>query len=227
MASNIRQKLTGLIELQPASQYAPETDDSKHTRQNYLVEYALEKPDSKHAVQSLEDDAVLSDEYPKGTKLALTATALILSIFLSALDSTIIATAIPKITDTFGSLGDLGWYGSAFSLTNAAFISTWGKAYKFFPLRSTLVLAIAILEIGNLITGAGPNNSTLIAGRAIAGLGSAGTVTGAFIIIAFTVRPELRAAYMGVLGVTFGCSSVIGPLMVGALAEHAGWRCCF
>ncbi|KAK3080100.1 hypothetical protein LTS18_003124 [Coniosporium uncinatum] len=153
------------------------------------------------------------NEYPKGTKLALITTALVPSIFLSALDSTIITTAIPKITDAFGSLDDIGWYGSAFSLTNVAFISTWGKAYNFFPLRSTFVLAIAIFEIRNLITGAAPNSPTLIAGRAIAGLGSAGTMTGAFIIIAFTVPPELRTAYMSVLGVTFGCSSVIEPLM--------------
>jgi len=46
-------------------------------------------------------------------------------------------------------------------------------------------------------------------------------MTGAFIIIAFTVPPELRTAYMSVLGVTFGCSSVIEPLMGGTLAEHA------
>ncbi len=66
--------------------------------------------------------------YPTRLRFVLLTTGLILTIFLSALDTSIISTAIPKITDQFGSVKDVGWYGSAYTITNAAFQSTWGKA---------------------------------------------------------------------------------------------------
>ena len=69
------------------------------------------------------DEAV----YPNGLKLSLIIIALCLSVFLIALDNTIIATAIPKITDRFNSLGDVGWYGSAYLLTTCALQLFFGK----------------------------------------------------------------------------------------------------
>lgn len=68
------------------------------------------------------------EDYPNGLRFVLITVALILSIFLSALDATIISTAIPKITDQFGAVQDVGWYGSAYAITNASFQSCWGKA---------------------------------------------------------------------------------------------------
>lgn len=70
----------------------------------------------------------LKEYYPSGLRFVLLTTGLILTIFLSALDTSIISTAIPKITDHFGTVKDVGWYGSAYTITNAAFQSTWGKA---------------------------------------------------------------------------------------------------
>lgn len=166
-------------------------------------------------------------EYPGGIKFVLITIGLVLSIFLSALDSTIIATAIPKITDEFGSISNIAWYGSAYMITNTAFQSSWGKAYTYFPLKFTFLIAIAVFEAGNIICALAPNSSILIFGRVVAGIGGGGTMTGAFIIIALTVKPETRASYMGVLGVTFGVSSVVGPLMGGLLTDGPGWRWCF
>lgn len=74
-------------------------------------------------------------QYPKGIRLIGTVVALILSIFLVALDNTIVSTAIPTITTEFHSLDQVGWYGSAFFLTIASFQSTWGKAYKYFSIK--------------------------------------------------------------------------------------------
>ncbi len=66
---------------------------------------------------------------------------------------TIVATAIPKITDQFHGLDLVGWYGAAFFLTVGAFQSTWGKAYKYFPLKTSFLLAIFVFELGSLICG--------------------------------------------------------------------------
>lgn len=81
------------------------------------------------------DEAVPSSpeiEYPSTWKVAVIVAALFLAVFLVALDQTIIGTAIPRITDQFQSVGDVGWYGSAYFLTSTALQPTWGRIYKVF-----------------------------------------------------------------------------------------------
>ena len=127
---------------------------------------------SKESERDTKSSEIEQPEYPHGFKLAFIIVALVLSIFLVALDMTIVATAIPRITDEFHSLDQVGWYGSAFFLTLGAFQSTWGKAYKYFPLKLTFLLAIGVFEIGSLICGVAQDSTTLIVGRAIAGKSS-------------------------------------------------------
>jgi MFS transporter, DHA2 family, glioxin efflux transporter len=66
---------------------------------------------------------------------------------------TIVATAIPKITDQFHSVSQIGWYGSAFLLTFGSFTSPWGKLFKYFTLKWTYLVAVFIFELGSLICG--------------------------------------------------------------------------
>lgn len=78
------------------------------------------------------------------------------------------------------------------------------------------LIAIGIFELGSLICGVAPNSTTLIVGRAVAGLGSAGIFSGAILIVANTVSLEKRPMYTGLIGAMYGIASVAGPLMGGA-----------
>ncbi|KAI9814735.1 MAG: MFS sugar transporter [Pycnora praestabilis] len=166
-------------------------------------------------------------EYPTGVKLGFITLALCLSVFLIALDNTIIATAIPKITDHFKALDDVGWYGSAYLLTTCAFQLLFGKFYTFFSIKYVYLTAIFIFELGSLVCGAAPSSDALIVGRAIAGLGSAGIFSGALIIVAYSVPLHKRPVYTGFIGAMYGIASVAGPLLGGVFTDKVSWRWCF
>ncbi len=139
-----------------------------------LYKIELEKglptlPETDHDL-SLKAPINIMEEYPKGLRLAFIIVALVMAMFLVALDMTIVATAIPRITDDFHSLDQVGWYGAGFFLTVAAFQSAWGKAYKFFPLKMVFMISFAIFELGSLLCGVARNSAMLIVGRAIAGI---------------------------------------------------------
>ncbi|KAL3421805.1 hypothetical protein PVAG01_05961 [Phlyctema vagabunda] len=166
-------------------------------------------------------------EYPSFKKAAIIILACGLSMFLVALDRLIITTAIPRITDDFHSLNDVGWYASAYLLGACATQLIWGRIFTFYNSKFVYLAAIGMFELGSVICGAAPNSNAFIVGRAIAGTGSAGVFSGTIIVVTHILPLHKRPMVSGVFGSIFGISSVVGPLLGGAFTDNVSWRWCF
>ncbi|KAI1806478.1 MFS general substrate transporter [Daldinia bambusicola] len=165
--------------------------------------------------------------YPSGYKLVFIMASLYIGMFLVALDRLIVSTAIPSITNEFNAANDIGWYGTAFLLTNCAFLPFFGKLYTLMNVKFIFMIAILLFEIGSAICGAAPNSIAFIIGRAIAGIGAGGVQSGVVTIIVYAVPLEKRPMYQGLFGAVYGISSVLGPIVGGAFTTNVTWRWCF
>jgi MFS transporter, DHA2 family, glioxin efflux transporter len=179
----------------------------------------LEKPDGVEAEPA--------PEYATGLRLFLIMFTLSMSGLLTALEIGIIATAIPAITDEFHSLDDVGWYGSATFLVTAATSALWGKVFKYFNVKYAYLASIAIFLIGSIVAATAPNSIAVIVGRAFQGFGITGTMNGSIIVINYISHPQRHPVLIGIWTGIFMISTILGPIVGGALTSEASWRWCF
>lgn len=180
---------------------------------------------------STQDPNTQNDEhqYPRKLNLFFILLSLNLALFLVGLDNTIISSAIPKITDEFHALSDVGWYASAYMLTTCSFQLMWGKLFTFYIVKWTWLVALFIFELGSLICAVAPSSTVLIVGRAIAGVGTGGVSNGCFLLVAYSAPPRQRPALLGMMGSMYGLAAIAGPLLGGVFTSSSKltWRFCF
>lgn len=141
------------------------------------------------------------------------------SLFLVALDQTIIATALGKIVEEFNAFDALSWIVTAYLLTTTITVPIAGKLSDIFGRRTILLIGVAIFGVSSLMSGLAGNIDQLILWRAFQGIGGGIITANAFTIIGDLFAARERGRWQGLFGAVFGLSSVIGPLLGGWLTD--------
>lgn len=141
------------------------------------------------------------------------------SLFLVALDQTIIATALGRIVEEFNAFSSLSWIVTAYLITTTLTVPIAGKLSDMFGRRKILLTGVAIFVLGSLLSGASADVTQLIIWRAVQGIGGGIITANAFTIVGDLFAARERGKWQGLIGATFGLSSVIGPLLGGWLTD--------
>lgn len=167
------------------------------------------------------------DGYLSHRQILVVLSGLLTGMFLSALDQSIVGTALPRITSELGGLDHLSWVVTSYLLAATASTPLWGKISDLYGRRLLFQIAIIVFIIGSLLAGIAQDMQQLIAFRAVQGLGGGGLMALGLATIGDIVPPRERARYQGYMAVTFGVSSVLGPVLGGWFADGPGWRWIF
>ncbi len=184
---------------------------------------------------------------PTADEKRLTFWALMIVFLLSALDQTIVSTAMPTIIRELNGLDLYAWVTTSYLLTSTVMVPIWGKLGDLYGRKLILIIGIVIFVVGSWLCGlagefgdmplVGDGMMQLIVFRGIQGIGGGALFTTAFATIADLYPPRERGRYAGLFGAVFGLASVVGPIVGGYFTDHgsadiagmhiAGWRWCF
>jgi EmrB/QacA subfamily drug resistance transporter len=143
------------------------------------------------------------------------------SLFLVALDQTIVSTALSKIVEQFNAFDSLSWIVTAYLITTTITVPIAGKMSDLFGRKIMLLIGVAIFTAGSLLSGTSGTMNALIFHRAIQGIGGGIITANAFTIVGDLFAARERGKWQGLIGAVFGVSSVVGPLLGGWLTDGA------
>src|SRR5882757_9818717 len=175
------------------------------------------------------DELATADDPPTLGKAARNvAFALIAGgMLLAALDSTIMATALPTIVGDLGGGEHMTWVVTAYLLTQTIATVLAGKFGDLFGRKTIFILSIIVFVVASALAGAAQNMGWLIAMRAVQGIGGGGLTVTATAMIADIIPLRDRGKYQGALGAVFGVTTVLGPLLGGVFTDHLSWQWVF
>jgi EmrB/QacA subfamily drug resistance transporter len=150
-----------------------------------------------------------------------------LAMFLSALDQTIVATALPPIARDLGDFTLISWVVTAYLVTSTCITPIIGKLSDLHGRRSMLILCLVVFMAGSSLCALAPSMPALILARAAQGLGGGGLITLAQTVIADVVSPRERGRYAGYFAIVWASASLLGPTLGGLLTELYGWPLIF
>ncbi|MCY4368350.1 MAG: MDR family MFS transporter [bacterium] len=153
--------------------------------------------------------------------------ALLLAMTISAMDYTIVSTALPTIVGEMGALTLLPWVLTANVLASTVTVPLYGKLADVYGRRRMMHVAILLFTMGSCAAGLSQDVGQLIAFRAVQGTGSAGLMSLSYMIVGDIIAPRQRGRYQAYISGVFAVASVCGPLLGGVAVDHVSWRLAF
>ena len=153
--------------------------------------------------------------------------AILLGLFLGALDQTIVGVALPTIVTDLGGQTLLTWTITIYLLTSTITVPFYGKLSDLYGRKPVLMFGITVFLIGSALSGLSQDMTQLIIFRGIQGLGAGALFPISLAVIGDLFTPAERGKYQGLFGAVFGISAIVGPLLGGFVTEHWSWHWIF
>jgi EmrB/QacA subfamily drug resistance transporter len=183
-------------------------------------------PDSTHALPGEVDTSFSSERVDLRAFLQLFS-AVMLPMFLAAIDQTLLATATPSIAADIGGLRDSSWIAIGYLLASTVMVPLYGRLGDRYGRRDILLVALGGFMLGSLACGAAQTLGQLVGARVLQGLGGGGLMVMAQALIGELVPPRQRARFQGYFAAVFTLASVSGPVVGGFVVTHLSWRWLF
>ena len=164
---------------------------------------------------------------PRGWALAIIVVGLLLTLALSALDATIVGTALPTIVSTLHGFEQYSWVVTAYLLTSTTVVPIVGKLSDQFGRKGFLLTGIALFLLGSALAGTAQTMTQLILFRGLQGLGAGFMQTLAFTLVADLFPPAERGRWQGIFVGVLSLALIVGPAIGGWITDHASWRWVF
>ena len=176
----------------------------------------------------------ISDAPPIAPKAPLTQSevrtilmSLLLTMFLAALDQTIVATALPTIGRQYGDVSNLSWVITAYLLASTAVAPVFGTLSDIYGRRAMIITALSLFIAGSILCAVAPNMPVLILARGLQGLGGGGIMPTVQTVISDVVTPRERGQYQAYFSGVWMAAGIGGPVLGGIFAEHLHWSMIF
>jgi len=180
--------------------------------------------DAGHITPTLEEDPALGLSHREKMEILF---AVMLGLFLGALDQTIVGPALPTIVTQLSGNDYYVWAVTIYLLTSTISVPFWGKSSDIYGRKPIFMLGIVIFLIGSALSGLSQNMGMLILFRGIQGIGAGSLFPVALAVIGDLFTPQERGRYQGLFGAVFGVAFVVGPLVGGFLTENISWHWIF
>jgi EmrB/QacA subfamily drug resistance transporter len=174
----------------------------------------------------------MNDAHPLAVDLpprqkAIVVAGTLMALFVAAIDQTVVNTALPRIIGELGGLSLFSWVITAYLLTSTVTVPLAGKLSDLYGRKRFLMAGVVIFTVTSVFAGLSRTMPQLILARAFQGIGAGLIMANAFATIGELFPPAQRARYQGLFAAVFGLSSILGPLVGGALTDHLSWRWVF